>query len=885
MNDDESATHPVVHLHDYKAPPWRMERIELEFDLDAELTTVQSRLHLSEQPGPGGAELRLDGSGIELLEILLDGHALDAGRYRIEGDALFVAGVRGKAVIETRSRIRPLANKALQGLYLSGSPEQGFLLTQCEAEGFRHITWSIDRPDVLALYSVTLRADRRRFPVLLAGGALAGSGELDDGRHWARFDDPHPRPSYLFALVAGKLEAIEDSYVTAEGRRVRIVIWAEGESARRCQHAMECLKSAFAWDERKFGRSYQLDVFHVVATDDFTNGAMENTGLNIFNSKYLLADPLHATDDDYRHVLAVVAHEYFHNWTGNRVTCRDWFQLSLKEGLTVYREQEFESDVASRTLRRIEDVRSLWRTQFSEDAGPLAHPVRPAQYSEINNFYTTTIYEKGAEIVRMLATLLGREGFRRGMDLYFERHDGEAVTVEDFLAALGDANALDLAPWLVWYRQAGTPVLEASGRFDAASRTYELTLSQHTAATPGQPHKQPVPIPVDMRLFDGDGNSLPLQLEGREEPDPGHCVLLLDGARKTFRFRGLEREPVPSLLRGYSAPVRLQADMDWRSLGVLAAYESDGFNRWYAADALARQLFARILADGSAPQAGLEAWLGSLRIGLADPALDPATLAEMLTLADAGSLAESLEDIDPEAVHAARTLLESSLARALGSELGERYERLASASTEGTATVAQARRRLRNRCLDLLCHADSRHHALARSHHAGATCLSDRLSALTCLVHAGAAGAQELLDDFFRSYRDAPGVVDKWFAVQATVPAASALERVRALTLHAAFRWDNPNKVHALLISLAHRNPRAFHRLDGEGYRFVADCILRLDAINPQVAARLATAFGAWQRYEPRRRAAMHTQMRRMQQAGSLSVDVADILARSLGDG
>ena len=873
----------TIHLDDYRPAAWRMHAVELEFDLDVRHTLVTARLELSQDPAQEHAELRLDGVGIDLLELRLDGRVLDASEYRLEAQALVLPSARGQVIVETRSRIRPIDNSAMQGLYLSGGAANGFLLSQCEAEGFRHITWSIDRPDVLARYTVTLRADRQRFPVLLAGGNADGQGRLDEGRHWARFVDPQPRPSYLFAIVAGQLAVLEDQHLSAEGRLVQLRIWAAEAVIGRCQHAMKCLKAAMSWDERTFGRNYQLDVFHVVATDDFTMGAMENTGLNIFNSKYLLADPLHATDDDYRHVMAVVAHEYFHNWTGNRVTCRDWFQLCLKEGLTVYREQEFVADMDSRTLRRIEDVRTLWRTQFSEDAGPLAHPVRPAHYSEINNFYTATVYEKGAEIVRMLATLLGREEFRRGMDLYFERHDGEAVTVEDFLAALGDANARDLGAWLIWYTQAGTPTLQSLASHDLNSGCVELTLSQHTAATPGQPDKQPLPIPIALALFDRQGKRLPIvldpQLDGIDE-----AVLLLDAQQTTFRLHKLGGEPIVSLLRGYSAPVRLAPTGDWLSLGVLAAHEDDGFNRWQAADALARQVFAAALGGSDSADAGMVIWCDCLRDALTDHLLDPATLAEMLSLADETTLGESLNGFDPAHVHATRNRLEGWMAQSLEAQLLDRHESLASALAADMDAASQGRRRLRNRCLELLCRAHSRHQERARRHYAQARCLSDKLAALTCLVHAGQANACLELEDFARYYQDSATVMDKWFAVQATIPDPATLERVEALTRHAAFRWDNPNKVNALLLSFATRNPIAFHRLDGAGYRFIADAIDRLDQGTPQVAARLATAFSICTRIEAQRQCLIRDELHRLRSLRPMSDDVSDIILRSLGD-
>lgn len=872
---------PIVRLEDYQSPPWRMQTVDIEFDLDVEETLVNARLLVIQDSAQQDAELHLDGENIELLEIRIHGRALTSNEYRIDGSVLIVDGVRGTVIIETRSRIRPAANSAMQGLYLSGGHEHGFLLSQCEAEGFRHVTWSIDRPDVLARYTVTLRADRARFPVLLAGGNADGTGELEGGRHWARFVDPQPKPSYLFAIVAGRLAVIEDSHMTTEGRLVSLKIWAPALVIERCRYAMECLKAAMVWDEQRFGRNYRLDVFHVVATDDFTMGAMENTGLNIFNSKYLLADPLHATDDDYRNVLAVVGHEYFHNWTGNRVTCRDWFQLCLKEGLTVYREQEFVADQASRTLRRIEDVRVLWRNQFSEDSGPLAHPVRPSRYSEINNFYTATVYEKGAEIVRMLAIQLGTDGFRRGMDLYFERHDGEAVTVEDFLAALGDANDRDLAPWLAWYTQAGTPLLEVDGVYDANARSFELKLSQIISPTQSSIPGQALPIPLALALFDRAGNRLTIDREG-DDDGVSETVVLIDRASMSLNFRNLDHAPITSLLRGYSAPVRIAESADWRSLVVLATHEDDGFNRWQAADGLVRHLFMAALKGDVKGDGALDAWMLGMRGAFDEDELDPATLAEMLTIADEVTLGESLDEIEPAAVHRARQCIEHSIARALEPELLARYERLATASVAGVDPVAQAQRRLRNRCLSLLCRADAQYHALAHQHFEEATCLSDKLAALTCLVHGEDAEAQKVLDLFAAQYSAATTVMDRWFSVQATMPGTDVLERVRALTRHALFHWDNPNKIYALLLSFGVRNPSGFHREDGAGYRFVADAICRLDQITPQVAARLTSAFAAWRRYPPRLREQMRMEMQRIQRVSSISADVEDILARSL---
>jgi aminopeptidase N len=871
-----SATATPVRLGDYRPPDWRVTDVELIFDLDPAETIVEACLRVV-RDGDASAPLQLDGEQLELLSLQVDDRPLEADAYRLDARGLTVFDLPPAASIRTRARIRPAANTALQGLYLSGGAADGFLLTQCEAEGFRRITWFPDRPDVLARYTVTLRADRERYPVLLANGNAVAAGDAGAGRHWARFVDPHPKPCYLFALVAGRLERIEKPFVTAEGRAVTIVVHAQADAIAQCRWALECIQTAMRWDEQRFGRCYDLDVFHVVATHDFTMGAMENKGLNIFNSKYLLADVDEATDEDFRHVLAVVGHEYFHNWSGNRVTCRDWFQLSLKEGLTVYREQEFESDVASRTLRRIEDVRTLWRAQFPEDAGPLSHPVRPAQYSAIDNFYTATVYEKGAEIVRMLATVLGRDGFRRGLDRYFERHDGQAATIEDFLAALGEANGRDLSPWLAWYEQAGTPELSAEGRYDAASGRYALTLRQRLPqAAPGRP----LPIPVALALFDRGGRRLAARAEGPASlSDDG--VIVLDREEATWTFEAREAAPVVSLLRGYSAPVRLVQTADPSDLAVLARHEDDGFNRWLAIDTLVRRLFADALAGDPRP-ALYEAWLDAVAGILDDASADPALIAEVLTLPDETTLSEGLQRIDPEAVHAARSQLEARLAAALEPRLAARHAALATIAVAAVDPASQARRRLRNRCLALLARAAPAHLELARSQWQRAANLTDRLAALACLLQAQTADAPAALDAFALRHADRPLVIDKWFSLQATITHDDAVERVAALTAHPAFRWENPNKVYALLLAFALRNPRGFHRVDGAGYHLIAESIARVDALTPQVAARLATSLGGWRRYEPVRRAQMRHAIERLRARPHVSADLSDILDRSL---
>jgi aminopeptidase N len=843
---DEQTPSPI-RLADYRPPAWTVGQIELEVDLGIDGTEVRSRLHLRRDPAHH-LPLRLDGEGLELMAIALDGQPLDTQAYRYRDNVLEVDGASDGSVLETRVRVRPAANTALEGLYLSGSRERGFLLTQCEAEGFRHITFFPDRPDVLARYTVTLRADRARFPVLLAGGNPDGAGELPDGRHWARFVDPYPKPSYLFALVAGRLEKIERDYRTADGRDVKLVIWAEPDVIGCCGYAMDALERAMRWDEQAYGRNFDLDVFHVVATHDFNMGAMENKGLNIFNAKYLLADPDTTTDDEYRAVEAVIGHEYFHNWSGNRVTCRDWFQLSLKEGLTVFREQQFSADMYSASLKRIDDVALLRRAQFPEDAGPLAHPVRPSQYSEINNFYTATVYEKGSELVRMLAGRLGPQGFRRGMDLYFERNDGRAATLEDFLAALGAANGIDLSPYLAWYGQAGTPQLSAQGHYDGTTHAYTLTLRQHTPATPGQPDKRALPIPVKLALFDPDGRMLPLH-EGATEQ-----VVVLDQEEQSFVFPGIERAPVPSLLRGFSAPVVLDHAYAPAELALLLTHDTDGFNRWEAAQQLAWRAYAE-LRDGSGHDA-LSVW-GDTLAGLFDQAtLDPALLADLLTPPGEVELAERETDVDPARIHALRQTLQRELAARIGAHvLAARYRTLAAQASDALDAASQAHRRLKRRVLELLVLLDApTAQALAATQFDRAATMTDRLAALAVLVRSGAPQAAEALARYRARHADNALALDKWFTVQAQIPGEPALERVRMLQADPTFTLKNPNRVQALLGTWARGNPSGFHRAEGEGYRFLAARLAELDALNPQVAARLATAFNGWQRLEPARR-------------------------------
>ena len=871
----------LIRLNDYRAPAWRVETVELDFDLGIDASELFARLLLRRDPAQT-APLRLDGENLQLLSIALDGQQLPATAYRYIGNVLEVDDARDGSVLETRVRLRPAANTALEGLYLSGSREAGFLLTQCEAEGFRHITFFPDRPDVQSRYTVTLSADRARFPVLLAGGNPDGAGELEGGRHWARFVDPHPKPSYLFALVAGRLEKIERDYLTADGRVVQLKIWAEADAIDRCHYAMDALERSMRWDEQAFGRNYDLNVFHVVATHDFNMGAMENKGLNIFNAKCLLADPDSTTDDEYRHVEAVVAHEYFHNWSGNRVTCRDWFQLSLKEGLTVFREQSFSADMNSASLKRIEDVALLRRAQFPEDAGPLAHPVRPAQYSEINNFYTATVYEKGSELVRMLAGRLGKDGFRRGMDRYFERNDGRAATLEDFLGALGEANGIDLTPYLAWYAQAGTPRLKAHGRYDAARREYTLTLAQHIQAGAEHAPKAPLPIPVKLALFTRNGDMLPLHLDGQPSTRETECMVVLAQAEQSFVFNNVVTAPVPSLLRGFSAPVILDFDYTPDELALLLRHDIDGFNRWEAGQQLALRAYEN-LRDGTATDA-LQAWCDALVFLFNNDGIEDALLADLLTPPGEVELAEREQAVDPQHIHVLRERLQQRLAEQLGAAaLRQRYQTLAAQANAELDAVSQAQRRLKRRVLELLNLVDgSSARVLATVQYRGASCMTDRLAALTVLVRGHAAQAAPALIDYHARYADNALALDKWFAVQAQLPGDVALERVLLLERDTAFTLKNPNRVQALLGAFVRGNPSGFHRIDGAGYRLLAERLVTLDALNPQLAARLATAFNGWQRLEPQRREAARMAIAGLAGHGALSRNLAEIIGNVL---
>lgn len=868
-----------IRLQDYRPPAYLVDRIALEFDLDPHTTEVQARLEMRRNPAhPAPAPLVLNGEDLELVALALDDLPLAPERYQFTDDRLTIANAPEAFTLTTRVRIHPSANTRLEGLYVS----KDLLCTQCEAEGFRRITYFPDRPDVMARFRVTLRADKRRYPMLLSNGNLIAQGDLENGRHFAVWEDPFPKPCYLFALVAGSLAKASDTYTTLSGRKVLLEIYVEPHDLDKCAHALTSLKQAMAWDEQKYGREYDLDRYMIVAVSHFNMGAMENKGLNLFNAQYVLAKPETATDADYEHILAVIGHEYFHNWTGNRITLRDWFQLSLKEGLTVFREQQFTADRGSAAVRRIEDVNLLRTRQFPEDEGPLAHPVRPESYLEINNFYTMTVYEKGAEVVRMLHTLFGEAGFRRGMDLYFTRHDGQAVTCEDFVQAMAEANGVDLSQFLRWYTQAGTPKVEVQTAYDPVHQRLTLTLRQSCPPTPGQPVKQPFVIPIELGLLDRNGKELPLRLAGETEALGTSRVLVLTEAEQRFVFEDLPQPPILSLLRGFSAPVKLTLTRALEDWYFLWRHDSDAFNRWDAGQVFAASL---LLAQLGAPSFQLDPRLAEGFCALLQhPLEDLAYTALLLTLPEEDYLAEQLEVIDVDGIHRVREAAKQALAQALSDEFWSCYLRHhRPEEAYATSSAAIGRRRLKNTCLEYLgCLGTDAVHAQVLSQFDQAQNMTDQLAALKVIVHTLHPEQLSCLEKFYRRWQKEPLVIDKWFALQAASPLPGALDRVKALLAHPDFDLHNPNRVRAVLGVFARQNPVHFHAPNGEGYRLLTDYLLELDRLNPQLAARLAQPLAAWQRYDSTRQQHMRAELERLIQTPTLSKDLFEIASKAL---
>ncbi len=878
---------PVVKREDYAAPAFLVDSVDLCFDLDPAKTRVLNKMRLRRNPAVAAQPLRLDGEDLNLARVLVNG---EGSSFKLEGKQLVLEKLpEGEEPFELEifTTCAPAKNSKLMGLYVS----QGTFFTQCEAEGFRRITYFLDRPDVMASYQVTLRADKAAYPVLLSNGNLVEQGDLDDGRHYARWVDPHKKPCYLFALVAGQLVAREQRIRSRSGGEHLLQVYVRPGDLDKTEHAMNSLMASIAWDEARFGLPLDLERFMIVATSDFNMGAMENKGLNIFNTKYVLANPATATDADYAGIESVVGHEYFHNWTGNRVTCRDWFQLSLKEGLTVFRDQEFSMDMAgsvsARAVKRIEDVRVLRSAQFPEDAGPMAHPVRPDQYAEINNFYTVTIYEKGSEVVRMQQTLVGREGFARGMKLYFERHDGQAVTCDDFAQAIADANpdselARLLPQFKRWYAQAGTPRLQASGAFDAEARRYTLTLSQSCPATPGQPTKEAFVIPVALGLLDAQGR----EIEGSAR------TVVLSETSQTVVFEGIDAAPVPSILRGFSAPVILEHDSSDAELLTLLAHDSDPFNRWEAGQRLAlRRALAAVQSADAVHQPLDAAYLDAMRAILRAPELDAAFKELVLTLPGEGYIAEQLDEVDPQRIHAVREAMREQLAHALQEDWIQAFEAHQDNGAFRPDPVSSGRRALAGLALNMLCLAARENgnpvwpgKALQRFKDAGN--MTDRVNALSALVGSGSALAQPALERFHALFKGEELVLDKWFALQAGAPdrGGNILPLVKQLMQHPDFHLRNPNRARSLIFSYCNANPGAFHRVDAAGYRFWSERVLEIDAFNPQVAARLARALDRWKKLAEPYRSAAREAIARVAAKADLSNDVREVVTRALAD-
>jgi aminopeptidase N len=856
------------YLKDYKKPDFSVESIDLTFDIRAGVTSVTARTAFKRE-NKDARSLTLDGQELGLKSVAIDGESLSANRYGVTEDALTVHDVPDRFTLEVVTEIHPEKNTALEGLYSSS----GNYCTQCEPEGFRKITYYLDRSDVMTTFTTRIEADKKSCPVLLSNGNRIDAGELAGGRHYAVWEDPFVKPSYLFALVAGNLAHIHDTFKTMSGRTVDLYIYVNPGNEDKCRHAMESLKHAMKWDEEKYGREYDLDIFNIVAVNDFNFGAMENKSLNIFNSRLVLAKPETATDADYGAIEGVVAHEYFHNWTGNRITCRDWFQLSLKEGLTVFRDQSFSGDMNSMAVQRIDDVEQLRNLQFPEDASPMAHPIRPDNYIEINNFYTATVYEKGAEVIRMMHTLLGPEKYRKGTDLYFARHDGQAVTCDDFVQCMQDASGVDLSQFRLWYSQAGTPVVTAESAYDEKARRFSLTLRQDIPDTPGQKDKKPMHIPVAAGLLGANGKDL--------LPE-GTSILHLREKEQTFTFDSIAENPVPSLLRGFSAPVRLHSDLSDNDLLFLMAHDTDGFNRWDSGQTYMQRMILRIAegAEKSVPDAFLHAFGDLLdSAGTADRAL----LAKAVSLPSENYLAQLMETVDVDGLHAARRLVAQSIGKSHLHGLTGIYHANTDNGPYSPDAVSVGRRRLKTAALRLIAAADEAAAvALAAAQYKAATNMTDKVAALAVLADTQSPERDKAFADFYAAWKGEPLVLDKWFSLQAAADRDTTVEAVAQLTVHPDFTYKNPNRLRALVGSFSMGNPYRFHRRDGAGYRLLADTIIKVNALNPSTAARLVTPLRQWQRYDSARKLLMENELKRILSDKDISNDVYEIVSKSL---
>ena len=873
------ATPSAIYLKDYRKPDYLIDTVDLEFDLQEGRTQVRSIMQVRRRKGVSeSSPLVLDGQELELVSVSVNKSPRQITALLLTDETLTLTSLPDQFVLETVCIIKPELNTQLEGLYKSGS----MYCTQCEAEGFRRITYFPDRPDIMARFSTRIVADKTDYPVLLSNGNLVDSGDSSGNRHWAYWQDPFPKPCYLFALVAGPLTVLEDSYRTASGRDVALKLYTEPHNSSKTGHAMRSLKQAMQWDEEVFGLEYDLDCYMIVAVDDFNMGAMENKGLNVFNTACVLARPDTATDADYDRIQSIVGHEYFHNWTGNRVTCRDWFQLSLKEGLTVFRDQEFSADLNSRAVKRIEEVRVLRGHQFPEDDGPTAHPVRPDNYIEISNFYTSTIYRKGAEVIRMMHTLIGADAFRRGMDLYFQRHDGEAVTTDDFVRAMADASNKDLSQFSLWYSQAGTPELTIKTEFDKDNRELLLTIHQHTPDTPGQSDKQPLHMPFSIACLDENGNDLPVQFANENSaPRAGTRTLELRKKEEIFRIRTAGSAPVLSLLRDFSAPVRISCSRSVDELSFLLQHDKDPFNRWEAGQQLAMGQMQALIADPGhqVPDLVFSAFSGVL----ANTDLDPALIAEIFTLPGESYLADNMETVDIDGIHFARREFIKLLAAKLEPQFIQIFESRKIPSSYDFNAVDVAQRRLNNLSLSYLMELPGpRNVDLCLGHFQQADNMTDSLSALIALSNRDCDQCRQALDDFYNKWSDDVLVVNKWLSVQAMSHLPGTLDRVRALASHEAFDIKNPNKVRALIGTFCSANQAQFHAASGKGYALLTEFVTRVDALNPQIAARLLSPLSRWKRMDGHRQALMKQALEKILSHKDLSRDVFEIASKSL---
>jgi aminopeptidase N len=870
-----------IFLKDYTPSNFLVDHLFLHFDLLPDVTIVKSILNLYKNPDSfGGNTLILDGEELQLNAILVDGKLLKPNQYEVKPTSLVIPDLPDECAVEIEVQIKPAENKALSGLYQS----KGNYCTQCEAEGFRRITYFMDRPDILTRFTTTISADKDRYPVLLSNGNLVDTKELEGNRHWVKWEDPSMKPSYLFALVAGDYEWLEDSFITQSQRKILLRVYVEKGNLNQSQFAMESLKHAMRWDEKTYGREYDLDIYMIVAVSDFNMGAMENKGLNIFNDRYILAKPDTATDDDYVNVESVIGHEYFHNWSGNRVTVRDWFQITLKEGLTIFRDQNFTADMTSAAVNRIDDVNVIRNYQFPQDAGPMAHAIRPDSYIEINNFYTVTVYNKGAEVIRMIETLLGKQTFRKGMDLYFERNDGKAVTTEDFVKAMEDASGLDLKQFRRWYSQAGTPIIEANGVYDPSEKTFTLKLKQHCSPTPGQAHKEHFFIPIRMALLSSEGKEIPLHLKESEDgSNQTEKVISLKKGEEQFVFTQIETPPLPSLLRNFSAPVKLKYPYTDEELIFLMSHDTDGFNSWDAGQQLASKIIINQVNNLNSANIQVKPnFVEAFRTILNNVELDRLLKAEMLTLPAESYLFEQMDHADITLVFQVRRNFKINLAHALQNEFFQHYQSN-NVREFSLDKIAMGQRSLKNLCLAYLMLSNQQEIidiAMDQFHHANN--LTDIIGALTPLTHIDCKEREQALQEFFERYQKEPLAIDKWFTLQALSSLPNTFQQIKSLMSHANFDLTNPNKTRALIGAFTQYNYLNFHDISGKPYAFLADVILDIDAFNPQLAARLIEPLVRWRKYDQKRQALMKTELERIANVPKLSNDIYEIVTKSL---